>query len=73
MVPPRILETDPVFASDEVLVTESTFSNKEDVVALFEYLKRSKASGTLTFHLVNGGKNRICFTQKQHVEVDGSG
>lgn len=67
MVPPRI-DGDPEFQTDEVLVSEHTFKTKDEA-RLREYLRKAHATGTLTIHLVNGGTNKVSFTQKQAVEV----
>ncbi len=68
-VPKKQVESDPDFSTDEILVTESTFQPKTQLVSLMEFLKREKASGTLILDVNRGGVTRVRFTQKQPVDV----
>lgn len=73
MVPPKKLvptPTEPKFQTDEILLSEHTFDAKEEIPKILAFLRTSKATGLLSFHMANGGVNKCSFTQKQYVEVE---
>jgi len=68
-VPKRTEETDPEYSVEEMLHTESVFSDK-NVENITAFLKRTKSSGKLTIDINRGGVTRVSFLQKQPVEID---